>query len=201
MFLLDGKPLAPGRAFVTADGTQYPANWLRLASPEEKQAIGITEAPDPRPYDQRFYWGYSDDGSLIPKDLDQLKTQWVSTVKQTANTMLSQTDWIIIRANDISSVKSVPDEIKNERTTIRLKSDEKEVKINSCQTVDELAAFVTSTEYHSWSKEQEVTTTSTTVTGGMSSDTIVFDGFTTSSSFTSGDSLFSSGTNDTIIFG
>jgi len=47
MFLLEGKPLAPNRPFVTSDGTQYPANWLRLASLAEKQAIGITEAPDP----------------------------------------------------------------------------------------------------------------------------------------------------------
>ena len=57
MFLLDGKPLSPDVAFTTPDGTQYPANWLRLASPEERAAIGITEAPDPEQYDQRFYWG------------------------------------------------------------------------------------------------------------------------------------------------
>jgi len=151
MFLLEGKPLAPGRPFVTSDGTQYPANWLRLASKEQKEAIGITEAPNPSPYDQRFYWGYSETGKLIEKDLDQLKTQWIFTIKQTANSMLSQTDWMVIRSSDPSSDKVLSEEVKQERSTIRLKSDEKEEKINEFTTVGELAAFVTSAEYYSWS--------------------------------------------------
>jgi hypothetical protein len=57
MFILNGKPLSPDVAFTTG-GIKYPANWLRLATLEEKEAIGITEEPDPAPYDQRFYWGY-----------------------------------------------------------------------------------------------------------------------------------------------
>ena len=40
------------------DGTSYPANWLRLTSLEEKQAVGITEVADETThYDDRFYWG------------------------------------------------------------------------------------------------------------------------------------------------
>lgn len=31
-----------GRAF-TIDGTQYPANWLNLSTPEDKQALGLVE--------------------------------------------------------------------------------------------------------------------------------------------------------------
>jgi hypothetical protein len=46
MFILDGKPLPLDRAFTTSDGTQYPANWLRLSTIEERDAIGITEVPD-----------------------------------------------------------------------------------------------------------------------------------------------------------
>ena len=56
MFILNNKPLALDTAFTHAD-IQYPANWLRLASPEERAAIGITEVADPVPYDDRFYWG------------------------------------------------------------------------------------------------------------------------------------------------
>ena len=210
MFLLEGKPLAPDRPFVTSDGTQYPANWLRLASLAEKQAIGITEAPDPRPYDQRFYWGYSDDSSLIEKDLTQLKTQWVSTVKQTANSMLSQSDWMVIREADPSSGKILSDEIKNERSLIRQKSDEKETKINNFQTVGELAAYVTSSEYHSWGNDPVVedvdntVVTDTSILGGddtlsFGDDTLSFTGGTTSGDFTTGTSIFSD-SSDTVIF-
>jgi hypothetical protein len=42
----------------TIDGTSYPANWLRLTSIAEKNAVGITEVPDDViDYDSRFYWG------------------------------------------------------------------------------------------------------------------------------------------------
>jgi hypothetical protein len=46
MFILNGKPLSPDSAF-TPDGIQYPAKWLRLSTPEQRAAIGITEVPDP----------------------------------------------------------------------------------------------------------------------------------------------------------
>jgi len=91
MFLLNGSPLPIDTQF-EVNGTTYPSNWLRLTSIEEKNAIGITEVPDPEPYDDRFYWGHDN-----PKDLDGLKTQWTAQVKDTANKLLTQTDWMIIR--------------------------------------------------------------------------------------------------------
>ena len=42
-FQLNGQPIALDTAFTTPDGTQYPANWIRLASPAERAAIGITK--------------------------------------------------------------------------------------------------------------------------------------------------------------
>jgi len=66
MFLLNNKPLSPDTAF-THEGIQYPANWLRLATLEEKQAIGITEVPDPVRANDAFYW----DGDINnPKALE-----------------------------------------------------------------------------------------------------------------------------------
>lgn len=47
MFMLNGKPLAIDTPFRDANGVQYPANWLRLTTWAEKEAIGITEEPDP----------------------------------------------------------------------------------------------------------------------------------------------------------
>jgi hypothetical protein len=66
MFLLNNKPISPDTAF-THEGIQYPNNWLRHATLEEKQAIGITEVPDPVRADDRFYW----DGDINnPKALE-----------------------------------------------------------------------------------------------------------------------------------
>jgi len=55
-FQLNGQTISLDVAF-THGGIQYPANWIRLASPEERAAIGLTEVADPEAYDQRFYWG------------------------------------------------------------------------------------------------------------------------------------------------
>ena len=49
MFLLNGQPLPLDTPFKDAAGNSYPANWLRLTTIHEKNAIGITEVPDPVP--------------------------------------------------------------------------------------------------------------------------------------------------------
>jgi len=95
MLKLNEKSLSYDRAFTHA-GIQYPANWLRLASLEEKTAIGITEVADDPWYDQRFYWGVGN-----PKDLAELKTQWKATQSEICNSLLSPSDWRVTRAAEL----------------------------------------------------------------------------------------------------
>ena len=54
-FLLDGNPLAVDVPFTVGD-INYPANWLRLSTAQEKTALGITEVADAQTFDSRFYW-------------------------------------------------------------------------------------------------------------------------------------------------
>jgi hypothetical protein len=143
MFLLDGKPLSPDRAFTTPDGTQYPANFLRLSTLEEKQAIGITEVPDPEPYDQRFYWGPG-----LPKDHAQLVEQWTQQARTTANSLLAPTDWVIIREAD--NGKPADAALKQWREDIRLATGVKVTAIKATADTAELAAYITGTEYPVW---------------------------------------------------
>jgi hypothetical protein len=49
MFLLNGNPLPLDTPFRDAAGNSYPANWIRLTTIHEKNAIGIIEVPDPEP--------------------------------------------------------------------------------------------------------------------------------------------------------
>ena len=147
MFILDGKPLSPDRAF-THNGVQYPANWLRLATPDERAAIGITEVPDPPTYDERFYWGYDADGHLIPKDHAQLVEQWTNQTRQTANTLLAPTDWIIIREAD-NGVPADP-AIKTWRETVRLAAGSKIYEIEHTADTAALAAYITGIDYPVW---------------------------------------------------
>ena len=149
MFVLNGKPLALDRAFTTPDGTQYPKNWLRLASPEQRAAIGITEQSNPPSWDQRYYWGYDGDGNLIPKQLDDigpdpvtgitttgLKTLHISQTKDAANSLLAPTDWYIVRKfeRDVD----VPVGIASYRAAVITVSTERESLIGLTTSVDEL---------------------------------------------------------------
>ena len=140
MFVLNGKPLALDVPF-EANGTLFPANWLRLASPAERAAIGITEQPDPPIYDQRFYWGYTSSGTLIPKDHTQLVSQWTDTTRHTANTLLAPTDWMVVR--ELDNGTPVPSGVRGWRQDIRYSCEGKVTMIDLTQTTPELAEYIT----------------------------------------------------------
>lgn len=168
MFLLDNQPIGLDMPFTTADGTQFPSNWIRLASPEERAAIGITEVADPEVYDDRFYWApgvpkllndreeFDEQGNpLFVKVYDAqtqtmvdtaervvtkgLKSQMVAQVKATAGSLLSATDWKVTRAAE--GVKAVDAETLAARAAIRAASNANEAAILACTTVEELAAL------------------------------------------------------------
>ena len=134
MFTLNGTPISLDVAF-THNDIQYPANWIRLATPEERSAIGIEEVPDPEWYDQRFYWGPGN-----PKDLDQLKAQWIAQVKNNANAALTQTDWMVIRKAERNI--DVPADTTAARAAIIDAANAKEAAITAATTVEELIAAV-----------------------------------------------------------
>ena len=67
MYKLNGKPLTLDRPF-TVDGTQYPSNWLRMASEADKAALGITWEADPAPVDFRFYWSEGNPKAMEDKE-------------------------------------------------------------------------------------------------------------------------------------
>jgi len=148
MFLLNGTPIALDVPFRTPDGIQYPANWLRLSTLEQKEEIGITETPDDPIHDQRFYWGYDSDGNLIPKDHTQLTTQWSEQTRTTAGTLLFPTDWMFTR--EVDNETPVPLTIKTARQNIRILCNQKVTHIGITTTTSELATYVTSSEYSSW---------------------------------------------------
>ena len=133
MFMLNGSPLALDTPF-TSNDIQYPANWLRMTTMEEKEAIGITEVADPDRYDDRYYWGVGN-----PKDLDQCKANMVTQIKAAAGSMLAPTDWKVIRATE-TGIPLDADTL-TARANIRAASNTNEAAVAVCTTVDELAAL------------------------------------------------------------
>ena len=136
----------------TIDGTSYPANWLRLTSIEEKNAINITEVEDQTTqYDDRFYWGVDnpkqlDDITVTPEEGEPyvqhgLKHNWIAQVKDTAGKLLAQTDWMVIRKAERDV--AIPEDTVTYRAAVVAEANRLETAINACSDVPALIAVVT----------------------------------------------------------
>ena len=77
--------------------------------------------------------------------IEGLKTQHKRSIKQQASELLTNTDWYVIKATDVESY-SVPSAITTYRTNTRTASNDMEVLIDACSTVDELAALYVYTD-------------------------------------------------------
>ena len=160
-FLLDGKPLAVDVPFTVGD-INYPANWLRLSTADEKTALGITEVADDPVYDGRFYNG---DGSaktltdtnevdengdpVLDENGDQVVTLGVKSVlkareKTIAGSLLAKYDWYVIRKAETS--KAIPTTIKTYRTAVRTACLTRETEIDNCADTAALVTLYGSTE-------------------------------------------------------
>ena len=135
MFLLNNQPLQIDTAF-SHNGVNYPQNWLRLATPQDRAAIGITEAAEPARYDDRFYWGVDN-----PKDLDGLKTLWTEQVKDTASKLLAATDWMVIRK--VERNIDIPAETVTYRAAVLAECDRLTTAIAAASNVEDLITAVT----------------------------------------------------------
>lgn len=183
MFVLDGRPLAIDTPF-EANDTLYPANWLRLATPEARAAIGITEVPDPAYYDQRFYWGYTASGTLIPKDHSTLVSGWAGQTNQTAYTLLLPYDWQIIRQIDDGTPADPL--VVSWRQQIRVAAAQKVTSLQSTATTDELAQYVTGSGYPMWPPLAPLTPpepSGVIPSGATGSDTVYFASYSATSQF------------------
>jgi hypothetical protein len=143
----------------THNENQYPANWIRLATEEDKAAIGLVWEADPVRADDRFYW----DGDVNnPKALEDvielnvdgqnilddngnpiitkgLKSQFIAQAKQTAGSILAQTDWMITRK--VERNVDVPASTAQYRNSIVVRADELEAAIAAVATVEALIAL------------------------------------------------------------
>ena len=111
-FKLNGKPLAVDVAFSHND-IQYPANWLRLSTAEEKTAIGITEVADAPTYDSRFYWGDGTAKALDDKteiiDGVEYKTLGVKSVLKAQEKQIANSLWTTQHKTDFENFVSASD--------------------------------------------------------------------------------------------
>jgi hypothetical protein len=85
------------------------------------------------------------DKRLVTKGL---KSQWIAQVKATAGSMLSQTDWMVIRKAERGV--EIPENVAQMRADIIAEADRLEMEIADCQNVEALIAVI---GVQNWPKE------------------------------------------------
>ena len=164
MFQLNGNPISIDSEQIV-NGIRYP----HLRDPALREQLGIVEVADPEQYDQRFYWSPTlpkllDDRLEVKEDgtplyvqvynpateamedtteqvvTKGLKSQWTSQVKQTAGSMLAQTDWMVVRKAERNI--DVPAPVAAKRAAIVAECDRLEAAIAGCADVEALIAVI-----------------------------------------------------------
>tara|TARA_B100000282_G_scaffold7185_1_gene5025 strand:- start:33 stop:566 length:534 start_codon:yes stop_codon:yes gene_type:complete len=160
-FKLNGSLLAVDVPFTVGD-INYPANWLRLSTAQEKKDLGITEVADDPVYDSRFYWG---DGTakkltdtnevdekgdpILDEKGNQVITLGVKSVlkaqeKEIAGSLLAKYDWYVVRKAEKSIV--IPTAITTYRDGVRTACDTREKEIDACADTAALVTLYSSKE-------------------------------------------------------
>lgn len=134
MFMLNGQQLNIDTPFVIGD-TSYPANWLRLTSLEEKNAVGITEVPDPEPFDFRFF-----EKAGVYKSIETVRPYFIRQAKGMMAGFLRDTDWALLRKMDTG--QEVPEKIVVVRSQARAEAERLVSAIMQAESVADLIPIV-----------------------------------------------------------
>jgi len=160
----------PSNRGITIGENQYPRAIYTSWSPAEREAIGIYEVvqDNSNRKDSNYYnntdqslafadgvatasYGSATANALadVTNEDDSvnpgLKTKHKEIIKQQASSLLTPTDWHVVKATEIESY-SVPAEMTTYRAAVRTASNSMEALIDACNTVEELAALYAYTD-------------------------------------------------------
>lgn len=172
---LTGEPgtsitlFAGNTQFQDKDGVGYTPAYLQNWTATEKKDRGIYEVVYGTYPDGRFYNivenapTFENDIVSVTftstaKDLEDgeadeatgrsnagLKTQYINQYKQTANSMLASTDWMVVRKLERNI--DIPAEVATKRAAVVAEADRLETAISAVTTVEELITVVESANF------------------------------------------------------
>jgi hypothetical protein len=169
MFQLNGQPISIDRAYTAPDGTRYPnlrdpairsaLGVVEVPDPESYDQRFYWGVGNPKLLDDREE--VDEDGNPMfvkvlgevngePAMVDSderlvtkgLKSQWVAQIKDTAGSLLSKTDWMIIRKAERDV--AIPESVALYRAAVVAEADRLESAISECENVEALISVVNS---------------------------------------------------------
>ena len=165
-FKLNGKTLPIDRGF-THNDIQYPRNWLRLSTQEDKDALGITWEADPVRHDDKYYWNGELDNPKALEDREESDVDgnplWVQEYDAVTEAMVDTTERLVthgLKHTMINQVKhtagtmlaqtdwyvvrkaerevAIPKDVVAKRAHVVAESERLEVAITGCADVEAL---------------------------------------------------------------
>jgi|TARA_Y100000289_G_C3930287_1_gene155984 hypothetical protein len=118
----EGRALPMDKAF-THNNISFSANWLRVSTPADKEAQGIS-------------WVAPEEPPVVRAPLDREKSNGIAQAKDTAGKMLAQSDWMVIASVERSRV--VADEWAEYRAAVIAEADRLEGEYNAAATYTDI---------------------------------------------------------------
>ena len=149
------KLFSPYTLWEDKNGTQYSPDFLLSLTSDQKQDLGIYDVAYANRPDDRFYNVTQNDPSFdqaekivkvtyssTAKDMEELHPQWIANVNQMANSILAQSDWMLVRK--IERSVDVPAKIVTYRAAIITEANRLTTGIAAATNVESLISLVTS---------------------------------------------------------
>lgn len=145
-YVLGGKKLQVGVAFVHPDGRQFSRNFFHHASEKTKADLGIEWVPEPKKqepvFDKRFWWA-----PRRPRNLQKLKEKWTDKYSIQALRLLSSSDWRVVKARELG--KDVPREWFDYRQKVRAVCNARQKDLQNAEDMFEFQ-YIINNPGHQW---------------------------------------------------
>ena len=117
----EGRALPLDKAF-THNNISFPANWLRVSTPSDKEAQGIS-------------WVTPEEPPVVRAPLDREKSKGIAQAKDTAGKLLAQSDWMVIASVERSRV--LADDWAEYRAAVIAEADRLEGEYNAAESYED----------------------------------------------------------------
>jgi hypothetical protein len=122
----EGRALKMDVAF-SHNNISFPANWLRVSTPADKEAQGIS-------------WVTPEEPPVVRAPLDREKSDGIARAKDTAGKMLAGSDWQIVAS--VERQRVVPTEWAEYRAAVIAEADRLESQYSTAESYEAIDAIV-----------------------------------------------------------
>ena len=118
----EGRALPLDKAF-SHNNISFPANWLRVSTPADKEAQGIS-------------WVTPKEPPVVRAPVEREKSDGIARAKDTAGKLLAQSDWMVIASVERS--RAVAEDWAEYRAAVIAEADRLEGEYNAAATYTDL---------------------------------------------------------------